>query len=139
MIIAQISVRQDIIANRLAVAQAAADAVRRATGCRRVIVVEIASETELAVLGSTSEEVPKVSRSLLEQAAQQGLVQMTVQQDARDHAHSIMELGIRSAICAPIHVDGAPAAFMTIDTRDAEGVVPMDAASFCQSVARKVG
>ncbi len=124
---------------RQAVAQAAADAVRRATGWRRVIVVEIASEPELAVLGSTSEEVPKVSRSLLEQAAQQGLVQMTVQQDARDHAHSIMELGIRSAICAPIHVDGAPAAFMTIDTRDAEGVVPMDAASFCQSVARLVG
>lgn len=124
---------------REAVSQAAADAIRNATRCRRVVVVEIESETELTVLGSTSQGTPKISRSLIEQAARQGLVQLTIADGQADQAQSIMDLGIRSAICAPILVEGSPSAFLTIDTRDAEGVVPSDAAAFCQSVARLTG
>lgn len=118
------------------VARAAADAVRQATGCRRVVIVEPDSETELVVLASTAEDAPKVSRSLMQQAERQGLVELLVEGGRVDQAQSIMELGIRSAICAPIRVDDAATAFMMIDTRDAEGVVPRDAAAFCDSVAR---
>jgi len=135
-VLMELTARLDKLSTRNDVAQAAARAVREATGCRRVVVVEIETDEELAVLASTSEQSPRVSRSLVEQAARQGLVQLTVNAGQPDQAQSIMDLGIRSAICAPVLVDGAPSAFMTIDTRDAEGVVPADAASFCQSVAR---
>lgn len=125
--------------SRETVAKAAANAVREATGCRRVVFVEPESETELVVLASTTEDAPRVSRSLIEQASEQGLVQLSVTSGQGDQAQSIMDLGIRSAICAPIMVDGLPTAFMMIDTRDTEGVVPTDAASFCQSVATLAG
>ena len=130
--------RLDDAASRQAVAQVAAEAVRSATGCRRVVLVEPDTDAELVVLASTSEEAPRVSRSLIEQASRQGLVQLTIAADQSSQAQSIMELGIRSAICAPITVDGSTAAFLMVDTRDAEGVVPKDAASFCQCVARLV-
>ena len=138
-VLMELTAELDVLRNREAVAQAAAQAVREATGCRRVVVVEIDSDEALAVLAATSEQSPKVSRSLIDQAARQGLVQLTINAGQTDQAKSIMDLGIRSAICAPVLVDGSPSAFMTIDTRDAEGIVPPDAASFCQSVARLVG
>lgn len=138
-VLMELTAKLDEYNTRELVAQAAVDAVREATKCRRVVVVEPITDSELSVLASTSEQPPKVSRSLLEQAAQQGLVQLTVNPNHGDHAQSIVDLGIRSAICAPVLIDGTPAAFMTIDTRDAEGVVPSDAASFCQSIARLVG
>lgn len=134
-----LTAKLDELKSRESVAQAAAEAVREATSCRRVIVVEPETDAELTVLASTSAQPPKVSRTLIEQATRQGLVQLTVNPDQGDQAQSIVELGIRSAICAPVLVDGTPTAFLMIDTRDAEGVVPPDAASFCQSVARLLG
>lgn len=124
---------------RNSVAQAAADAIMQATGCRRVVVVERESDEELSLLAATSEQTPQVSSTLIEQAARQGPVQMLIRPGQQNQAQSIMELGIRSAICVPILVERMPSAFITIDTRDAEGVVPPDAASFCQSIARLVG
>jgi sigma-B regulation protein RsbU (phosphoserine phosphatase) len=138
-VLMELTAKLDELDSRESVAQAAADAVREATSCRRVVVVEPESDSELSVLASTSAEPPKVSRSLVEQATRQGLVQLTVHPGQGEQAQSIMDLGIRSAICAPVLVDGSPTAFMTIDTRDAEVVVPPDAASFCQSVARLTG
>lgn len=138
-VLMDLTAKLDSLETRESVAQAAVEAVREATRCRRVVVVEPETDTDLAVLASTSTEPPKVSRSLIEQAARQGLVELTVNPDQVDQAQSIMDLGIRSAICAPVMVDGSPSAFMTIDTRDAEGVVPPDAAAFCQSVARLTG
>ena len=138
-VLMELTTKLDVIDTREDIAQAAAEAIREATGCRRVVIVEIQSEEALTVLASTSEQSPKVSRSLIDQAARQGLVQLTINSGQTNQAQSIMDLGIRSAICAPILVDGTPSAFMTIDTRDAEGVVPPDAAAFSQSVARLVG
>jgi sigma-B regulation protein RsbU (phosphoserine phosphatase) len=138
-VIMALTARLDELTSRDSVASAAVEAVREATGCRRVVIVEPESEDDFALLASTSEQAPQMSRTLIEQAARQGLVQLTVTSGQSDQAASIMQLGIRSAICVPILVDSSPSAFMTIDTRDAEGVVPPDAASFCQSVARLAG
>ncbi|MEO1536066.1 MAG: FHA domain-containing protein, partial [Planctomycetota bacterium] len=121
------------------VARAAADAVREVTGCRRVVVVEPESEDAIVVLASTSPDPPRVSRTLIEEATRRGLVELTTQSENANpvqQAHSIVELGIRSAICAPVVVAGSPAAFLMVDTRDAEGVVPSDAAAFCQAVSQ---
>ena len=138
-VLMELTAKLDELDTRESVAQAAANAVREATSCRRVVVVEPETESEISVLASTSAEPPKVSRSLVEQATRQGLVQLTVNPGQGDQAQSIMDLGIHSAICAPVLVDGSPTAFMSIDTRDAAGIVPPDAASFCQSVARLTG
>ena len=134
----ELTEKLDELDSREAVALAAVEAVRNATGCRRVVVVEPNSETELLILASTSEQAPQLSRSLIDQAARQGLVQLTTNAGMSNQAQSIMDLGIRSAICAPVLIDGSASAFMTIDTRDAEGVVPRDAAAFCQSVSRLI-
>lgn len=138
-VLMELTTRIGSAGSREAVAQAAAEAVRSATGCRRVVLVEPESDQDLVILASTTKDSPRISRSLIEQASRHGLVQLTVTAGHSDHAQSIMDLGIRSAICAPIMIDGSPTAFMMIDTRDTEGVVPADAASFCQSVATLTG
>ncbi|MEO0484261.1 MAG: SpoIIE family protein phosphatase, partial [Planctomycetota bacterium] len=121
------------------VSRALVEAIRDATGCRRVVVVRPSSDEELEVLASTAETTPRLSRSLIEQATKHGMVQLSDAGAGPNQAHSIMELNIRSAICAPVLVGGAPGAFIMLDTRDTEGVVPPDAAAFCQSVARLAG
>ncbi|MEO0629410.1 MAG: SpoIIE family protein phosphatase [Planctomycetota bacterium] len=138
-VILQLTARLAEIGTIEDVAQAAVDAVREATGCRRVVVVELESEDAITVLASTSPDPPRVSRSLIEESARRGLVELAVESRQGGnvpHAHSIVELGIRSAICAPVVIDAAPAAFLMVDTRDAEGNVPPDAAAFCQAVSR---
>jgi phosphoserine phosphatase RsbU/P len=52
--------------------------------------------------------------------------------------HSIMHLGIHSALCAPVIVDSAPDAFIYLDARgkDSLGSIQPDAAAFCSAVAR---
>lgn len=126
------------LADRGAVASAAVDALQRATACRRIVIVEPTAEQELVVLASSSGETPSISRTLIEQAARQGLVELRVSGSTEKRAPSIVDLGIRSAICAPILIEDSPSAYITIDTRDAEGVVPQDAAAFCNSVAQLV-
>lgn len=125
--------------DREAAAQAAVEAVREATGCRRIVFVQPTSQTEMAILASTTNDPPQISRSLIDQAAERGLVQLSVEDGGGGHAQSILDLRIRSAICAPVIVGGAAASFLMLDTRDAEAVVPRDAAAFCQSVARLAG
>lgn len=131
--------RLDTAASHGDVAEAVVAAVAGATGCRRVVVARIASESELELLASTTEEPPRLSRSLIDAAERNGLVELSVASVPAEQTHSIMELRIRSAICAPIHVGGAAAAFLVLDTRDAETSLPPDAAAFCQSVARLSG
>lgn len=121
------------------VASTAVDGIREATGCRRVVIVELNTDEEFVILASTTEDTPKISRSLIEQASKKGLVQLTISDNPSQLAHSIMSLGIRSALCAPILVEKSAVAFLMIDTRDAERAVPTDAAAFCQSVSRLLG
>jgi len=122
-----------------AVAGAVADAVENATGCHRVVVTRPLSETEFETLAATTEEPPALSHSLIDAATRQGLVELHVAGQEQDQAHSIMQLNIRSAICAPIIAGKVPVAFIVLDTRNAEGVLPSDATAFCQSVAQLAG
>ena len=114
-------------------------AVRSATGCRRVVVAQQSTDSEVEILASTTDEPPKISHSLVQQAAEQGLVQLSGVEPTAQYAQSIVDLHIRSAICAPIRVQGSPVAFLMLDTRDTEGMLSNDAASFCQSVTQLAG
>lgn len=138
-VLMDLTVKLESSSDRQGVAAAAVAAVHEATRCRRVVIVEQEADDELVVLASTTQDAPKLSRSLIDQASRLGLVQLTVQDGQSQQAQSIMDLGIRSAICASILVAKTPVAFMMIDTRDTEGVVPKDAAAFCHSVSRLAG
>lgn len=121
------------------VAIAVAEAVKTAIGCERVVVARPVSTDEVELLASTVSEVPRLSRSLMEEASKKGLVELQVSGQVGNQAQSIMELNIRTAICAPIISGGSPLAFLVVDTRDSERALPPDAAAFCQSVARLAG
>lgn len=134
-----LSAKLDTAAEVKDVANALAGAVKSAIGCERVVVARPVSTEEIELLASTVSEMPRISRSLMDEAAKKGLVELQVSSVGEDQAQSIMELNIRTAICAPIISGGSPAAFLVLDTRDTERALPPDAAAFCQSVARLAG
>ncbi len=121
------------------IAHAVVRAVDRATRCPRVFVTRPATGDEHETLASNTAEPTMLSRSLINAAASRGLVELNTAGQSAEQTHSIMQLSIRSAICAPILSSGEPAAFLTLDTRTTERTLPPDAASFCQSVADLAG
>ncbi|MFG0252534.1 MAG: SpoIIE family protein phosphatase [Phycisphaerales bacterium JB038] len=121
------------------VASAVVQAVARATGCARVVVARQVSDAEIEVLASTAADPPRLSRSLIDAAARQGLIELHSMGRQTPQAHSILELNIRTAICAPIVAGQMPMAFLVLDTRGAESSLPSDAGAFCQSVAQLAG
>jgi len=125
--------------SELAIAEAVAAAVRDSTGCDRVVVTRTMSDSEFEIMASTASGTPALSRSLIEAADREGLVELRAAGQPQNQAHSIIELNIRSAICAPIRTGEATAAFLVLDSRDAERDLPADAAAFCESVAQIAG
>lgn len=119
-------------------ATAAVRAIEAATGCSRVVVVEQVAISEFKAVASSSEDVPRLSRTLIEAAHGGQLVELR-DSGAMEQAMSIIDLGIRSAICAPIMVGNSPEAFVYLDTRGSERALSEDAAAFCQSVAQQAG
>lgn len=83
----------------------------------------------------------ELSRSLLESAAQGRVVRLA--SDAPDAAvqygQSIVQLGIHSALCAPVMVGASVEALMYLDARGSENAVRHDAAAFCQAISRLSG
>ncbi len=127
-------------ATREEVATAAVNAVRSATGCARVMMIERASATEFSELASTASGPSGLSRSLVDAAAaDRCLVELRAMSDAGDQAHSIMSLEIRAAVCAPVFVNKGVGAFLYLDTRRSESALTRDASAFCQSLAELAG
>lgn len=79
-----------------------------------------------------------ISRSLLNEAAAGRIARLTTRAVA-DVAVSIADLGINSALAAPIMVDSAVVACLYLDARGAESRVRADAADFCTALARLCG
>lgn len=78
------------------------------------------------------------SRSLLKAAAEGQVVRME-SSSAPNFGQSILHLGIHSALCAPLMINGTPAAYIYLDARHSESAVHTDAAAFCQALARMGG
>ncbi|MFK7760431.1 MAG: SpoIIE family protein phosphatase [Phycisphaerales bacterium] len=125
--------------NEVQVAEAVVHSVTMATGCKRVVVTRLASDSEFELLASSSKDEPTLSRSLIDAAARDGLVELKSTGGIRNQAHSIMSLDIQTAICAPILSGDSPAAYLVLDTRSTEKSLPHDAAVFCQSIADVAG
>lgn len=80
----------------------------------------------------------RFSRSLIESAAAGEAVTLS-RADAGVASHSIAELGIHSALCAPIFLGRAVARFLYLDARGRETQVHADSAGFCEAVAKAYG
>ena len=125
-------------------AAAALAAVVEGTGFTRAALVRpVASLDEVEVLGSRLPPTEKdrqisISRSLLTAASQGRIVRLTETPDLRE-AVSVIELGIQSAICAPVHVGNEIQAFLYLDARESSARVAPDAAAFCGAIARMCG
>jgi sigma-B regulation protein RsbU (phosphoserine phosphatase) len=78
------------------------------------------------------------SRTLIREA-EAGNVARIGGQQANDPLHSIVAMGIHSAICAPLVVDGSVVACLYLDARGAESRVRPDALDFCIALARLAG
>jgi sigma-B regulation protein RsbU (phosphoserine phosphatase) len=80
----------------------------------------------------------RFSRSLIESAAGGEAVTLS-RADAGVASHSIAELGIHSALCAPIFLGRAVARYLYLDARGQETRVHADSAGFCEAVAKAYG
>ncbi|QOJ00044.1 MAG: SpoIIE family protein phosphatase [Phycisphaeraceae bacterium] len=81
---------------------------------------------------------PEVSRSLIRAASEGQIVRMEADSPV-NFGQSIVQLGIHSALCAPVIVGERPAGFIYLDARNSESQVHQDAAAFCQALARIAG
>src|SRR4051812_47989870 len=134
-------------------AQRLADAARRGTGLPNAAVLRPADNTgrfELLLAevkqaghgtsrrGDSPDDPPSsaYSRSLLNAAAQGNVVELAPGSDA-PASQSIAQLGISAALCVPLMLGDAPAAFLYLDAR---GTVPVPmragATEFCVALSR---
>jgi serine phosphatase RsbU (regulator of sigma subunit) len=128
-----------------ALAQSITESAAAGTGSHRCILIGTADENLWSVLGQyptrggASREL-EISRSLVAMARQGRFAQLQVgdSSDAYEQP-SIMSLNIRSAICAPIIVDGGVEAVLYLDTRGSESPIQRDAAAFCAGLAQLGG
>ncbi len=124
-------------------AEAMLEAVIEGTGFNRAAIIrESGADVEIVGYrspnqrGAPSQDL-MFSRSLIS-AAKSGMVRMT-SDSQQNFGQSIMDLGIHSALCAPIVVDGTVNAFLYLDARRQENMVQSDAAAFCQAVCKMSG
>lgn len=80
------------------------------------------------------------SQSLIRAAASGQTARLTSEDPtAMQLGHSIEQLGITDALCAPIFLGGAVAAYLYLDARGSQIPIQSDAADFCQAIARMCG
>ncbi len=76
-----------------------------------------------------------ISRSLLAAASTGEVVRLTNEVNP-SYGESIMQLGIHSAVCAPLMLERSVEAYLYVDAREGERAVAEEAAAFCAAVAR---
>lgn len=125
-----------------ALASAVLEAALSGTGyARAALVRHSGSDLEVEVIaraGAGDVSAFSLSRSLIRAAAAGHVVRLADSAPLRE-AVSIAALGIHGAICAPVHVGAAVAAYIYLDARAADRNVQPDAAAFCTAIARLCG
>lgn len=110
---------------------------------RAAILRSTDSEAAVEVLASRersrrAETAQAFSRSLLQEASG-GHTARLRDDTIADYGQSIHALGITSAVCAPIQLDGSAIAFLYLDSRTGEMGPAEDASGFCSTLGRLAG
>ena len=138
---ARIAAARDLVE----LAHVATTAATKGTGGPRALLLRPTShESDFEVLGRSPADERHtqdegLSRSIVALAIE-GKVAQLVEDSVSSHAaHSINELGIRSAICVPIMIDPKVEAVLYLDARGCERQLAPDAAAFCVALAKLTG
>lgn len=118
------------------------DVVTRGTGFGRAAMIRQMPSDEVEVIahisGGDTAGAMMFSQSLIRAASAGQIVRLSGESVA-NYGQSIMDLGIHSALCAPVLVGPTVAAYLYLDARRQEQGVSSDAAAFAQAVARLTG
>lgn len=127
-------------------AQAAARAAGEGTDAARALLLRATGDgSDYEVIGahgftdSSDDGRHAISHSLVEAGMEGKMAQLQSWAPPSVNAPSIMNLGIGSAICAPILVDSTVEALLYLDARGRERALANDAAAFCQALAGYCG
>ena len=128
------------VGDRAHIADAIARTAAAGADCRRALVVRQVDQEAFEVIAATDDATDAtLSQSLLAAAMRGELVELSKPSDDVADGKSIVDLNIRTAICAPIVVGDAVDALLYLDTRGTERGLASDAAAFCQSLAQLGG
>ncbi len=126
-----------------ALATATIDAASAGTGVARVAFLRHINGQDVDLIASKGPVTGArggldFSRSLLRAAAEGDVVRLD-NEATPNFGQSIVQLGIHSALCAPVMVGSIPGGYLYLDSRAGESAVAADAAAFCKAIARIAG
>lgn len=113
-------------------------AVAGAPGASNVKSTEGGFPSGAAFSRSAAAKAFSPSRSLIRAASEGQVVRIDAGSSA-NYGQSIIDMGIHSAICAPIMVGQVAAAYLYLDSRGGEDAVAPDSAAFCQALSKICG
>ncbi|MEO1717601.1 MAG: SpoIIE family protein phosphatase [Planctomycetota bacterium] len=123
------------------VAQAVVESAGTLPECTRVGVLVPIADDSYELLSSFSADSGELrpSRSLLGEAAKGQLVQISADSPPMDDAHSIVSMGVRSALCVPITAGKGVDSLLYLDTRGDERAIDSDTLAFCDALCAVAG
>lgn len=132
--------------DELTLAEAVLRAAIAGTGYTNAALVRPLGESnELEMLGyhgvhdETGDQM-SFSRSLIRAASEGELVRLTEDEATRStSSHSLIDLGIRGAMCSPVMLGASLSALLYLDTRGDVDRPRPDAAAFCKAISRLCG
>ncbi|MEM9661257.1 MAG: SpoIIE family protein phosphatase [Planctomycetota bacterium] len=109
--------------------------------CSRVGVLRPIADDEYELIASSESAGEELhpSHSMLRKAAAGELVQLTAESQVPRGAQSIISMGVRSAVCVPIHVSGSVMSLLYLDTRRDETEADADTVAFCDALSAVAG
>jgi len=126
--------------SRVAVADVLISAVKDLKGCKRAFVVRQVGEGEFDVLASAvAEGELRLSLSLIAEASEGKLAQLLSGSAPDTRSHSLIELDIQTALCAPVLSAGQVDCYLYIDSRGGEDRIERDTAAYCQALVGIAG
>lgn len=126
--------------SRPRVAEVIVSAVRDLKGCKRAFVVRQIGEGEFDVVASSNAPGElRLSQTLIHEAATGKVSQLLAGAGPDTRSHSLIELDIQTALCAPVAAAGQIDCYLYIDSRGGEDRIERDTAAFCQALVGIAG
>lgn len=126
--------------SRPGVAEVMVSAVRDLKGCNRAFVVRQIGENEFDVIASSNAPGElRLSQTLIHEAGAGKVSQLLAGAAPDSRSHSLIELDIQTALCAPVAAAGQIDCYLYIDSRGGEDRIERDTASYCQALVGIAG
>lgn len=126
-------------ASRAQVAELLIDSVTALPECARAGVLRPIGEDDYELIAAAGGDSLTPSRSLLREAANGHLAQLSGENTVGNAAYSIVEMGVRSAVCVPVHVGTSVDSVLYVDTRGNERAIDADTIAFCDAAGAIAG